>query len=220
MRLQIAILILFGLVCAGGGYIVGTRTIGGPSHAIERRFAIAQQAKIVPHDGVVLVGDSLTGQAYLPALCGLAVFNAGISGAKLADVVPLVKDVADAMEPRLLILMIGTNDALGDTNMAAWETSLAGLMQATMQRTRLLVVTPPPMNNALHDAPRIAARLAQLQASVRTVAARLGVGTIDLAAAFGPNLAADETVDGIHFSPAGYAVWRQALEAAACRPEQ
>lgn len=89
--------------------------------ANDRRIVL-NRAEDFPVGGVLLIGDSTVERLHLPELCGLPVFNAGISGARADQVQPVVKPLLDRLKPKMVIVAVGANDKdQGDP----WEADLA-----------------------------------------------------------------------------------------------
>src|SRR5271170_4814177 len=61
----------------------------GHLHSVIRRQAILSQARQVRPGGIVIFGDSIVEFAYLDNICGDTVFNAGLGGSILEDVVDI-----------------------------------------------------------------------------------------------------------------------------------
>lgn len=75
------------------------------------RTVILNRADDAPTGGVILMGDSIVHRLNLTELCGLPVFNAGMSGARTDQIAPLVDPLIAKLKPRLVIMSTGTNDA-------------------------------------------------------------------------------------------------------------
>lgn len=74
------------------------------------RWAHLNRADDAPKGGVLLLGDSFVQRLYLPELCGLPVFNAGMAGARSDQIAPLVKPLIAKLEPKVIVVSAGAND--------------------------------------------------------------------------------------------------------------
>lgn len=88
------------------------------------RWVNLQRAEDFPKGGVLLIGDSTAHRLHLPTLCGLPVFNAGMSGAKVEEIAPSIAPLTAKLRPAAVIVSMGQNNE-GD-----WD-------------NRLLEVLPP-----------------------------------------------------------------------------
>ena len=163
------------------------------------------------------MGDSITEQAYIPTLCGVPVLNAGIAGARLADVAPLIVELAREVDPQAIVLLVGTNDAMAPDGDAAWHDLLHTAIPALGDRARVFLAVPPPVGASVRHADEVSAALDRIRATITAEAASEQLGVVDLRQALGETaLAPEMTVDGIHLSPTGYQKWQSALAAAVC----
>lgn len=154
---------------------------------------------------VVMLGDSITVMGrwneYWP---DLRVANRGLSGETVADVRKRIATVV-AVDPQLVVLLIGTNDVAmrGDLTVAAAQ--FRQLVQSISARTRVLLVTVPPCVCALaqNDA------INRFNIDVRRIGAEAKLPVIDLHAALvkGGSLDPAVTNDGTHLNAIGYSRW-------------
>lgn len=106
------------------------------------RRVILGRAEDFPAGGALLIGDSTAELLYLPELCGLPVFNAGISGARADQILPIAEPLMDRLKPALVVVMAGANDKeQGDP----WENDLVALTPEGA-----IVVDVPPALAARH----------------------------------------------------------------------
>lgn len=77
---------------------------------------VEARADLVPKGGVLVIGDSITAQIYLPKLCGKPALNAGIAWATSHDWAPHASELVRKAQPSIVILALGENDDFGD-----WE---------------------------------------------------------------------------------------------------
>ena len=202
-------LVLVGMVVAVSGCGSGEQAQAPPSDDHEAKWQavdtrVIEDYKTIGKGHILLVGDSLT--AYHPAteLCGVPVINAGYGGAKWGDV--KARGIWDKIESRLVIVQLGTNNALYLVPISKEEMSAFFAMLKTDQ---LVVETTPPVSQALHASLASLSILAQLQ----TDELQAGYPTIDNRTAM--NNAAFFT-DGIHWNGLGYAEQRGIQEAVIC----
>ncbi len=102
-------------------------------HADARRI-IMNRAEDAPTGGVLLIGDSIVHRLHLSELCGLPVFNAGMSGARADQIAPIVDPLVAKLKPRFIILSAGTND---DVQGDDWRADVKA-----MQRPGMMTITP------------------------------------------------------------------------------
>ncbi|QZH75420.1 MAG: SGNH/GDSL hydrolase family protein [Erythrobacter sp.] len=165
-------------------------------YILRRAWVLTEQAQRTPQGGALLIGDSLTERSGFQTLCGLPVFNAGVSMARLSDMVEAGPELARSLQPELTMVALGTNDARRGMSLAAWREEM----------DRLLGNLPRPL---------IVVSLPAMQAE----AAPFNAALVELADKHGAVLVppiAYETSDGLHQSPAGAVTWREAV-AESCR---
>jgi lysophospholipase L1-like esterase len=172
----------------------------GNEHFQIRRFVIEQTIERFPNSAIV-IGDSIVELSTLPReICGHEIINAGVGGAKTSsDLASLVeKPLLKAPSP-LIILSIGTNDALlsrdPDTFEGNYRTLLAQLMPLALRVVVLGIpdVEGPPDSND---------RIAKFNQKLGVIATSLGVKFAAL-----PPMPPNHTVDDVHLNAKGYAVW-------------
>ncbi|MCU0757568.1 MAG: GDSL-type esterase/lipase family protein [Steroidobacteraceae bacterium] len=193
-------------------------------HQSVREFAIAGQLAQGPDAPYYLViGDSLVEAARLDPICGLRPLNGGVGGARVADLVGVVRRVGARDSLRLLVIAAGVNDASPPRVAsvaefeAAYETLLA---DAGLAPDRIIMVgiapleRDKPLGTGYFDAPR--AR--EFDRAIRMLAARTGATYVDLGARLGAGdgtARIGSTTDGVHLTPATYDTWRSAIADAA-----
>lgn len=166
----------------------------------------------------VFLGDSITeGWGYAdPSLFTQTVINRGISGQTSPQLV--LRFMADvvALEPKVVHLMIGTNDIAGNTgpsSPAAYQNNIRAM--AAMARANGIAVVigsiPPADHMSWRPGLAPAARIAQLNAWLKAYAAEQHFVFADYHGALagpGGELPAKFGPDGVHPNAAGYAVMR------------
>lgn len=138
-----------------------------------RMKTIQAQLEQVRGPYIAILGDSHAERLFLPALCGLPLVNAGISGATLADVLDLARAITPPREAQAVLLAVGTNDIWvkrkPETEGAegSFRSGLAALAQrlTIWGRRRALIAIPPVGDKEEALYPRaIAARYSNLLA--------------------------------------------------------
>lgn len=87
------------------------------------RRIILNRADDFPNGGVLLIGDSTAERLHLPQLCGLPLFNAGMSGARADQIAPLARPLIASLKPHAVIVMAGANDRIQND---PWHEDVAG----------------------------------------------------------------------------------------------
>ena len=182
------------------------------------------QARFAGGVRVVFIGDSITElwQAADPELFTRGVLDRGVSGQTSPQV--LLRFSADviALKPRVVHILVGTNDIAGNTGPSAPEDfkanlrAMVDLAQAHRIRVVLASITPA---GVISWRPQVdaRARIAELNGWLRGFARERGAQYVDYHAALA---AADGTLDktlthdGVHPTRAGYAAMRPLAEAA------
>lgn len=187
------------------------------AHHSARSSAILSQARQRDWP-VVVLGDSMTELAMLETLCGKPVLNAGIAGARIGDLTEFGKGLLDEVQPQLVIIAAGTNDAWAHkpTDAAAFETDYRALVHSAQSSGAQVValtaipVGPAGMGKAdVFDRDELRQRNSQIAA--------LEIPVVDAAAALDDGkgrLLMHLTDDGVHPNAAGYERWLSALEGA------
>lgn len=170
---------------------------------------------------MVLLGDSISEGHPATTIAGHRVVNMGISGDKIAmepdgGVLRRIGVVARA-RPAHVFLMIGVNDF--------WHTPPKPLEAARQDYARVAAALTAAVPGArvwfLSTFPtggekaRMMADIRPLNDHVRELAARHGATFVDMGAHLGDErgeLRGELTGDGVHLTPAGYAVWTRELE--------
>ncbi len=161
--------------------------------------------------GVVFLGDSITdGGRWAELYPGLSIRNMGIPGDTVAGVLDRLEQVT-ALRPRLVMLMIGTND-LGAGKAAPEVVEgvgriLAGLREQSPQ-TRVVLQSVLPRSRDYAD------RVAATNQGLRRVAQQFGAEYLDLHTRFADENGAirrEFTNDDLHLLGSGYRVWGQAI---------
>ena len=162
---------------------------------------------------VLFLGDSITEQGlwdeWFPHL---ATLNRGIGGNTVGDVLERL-DTA-LYEPRLVSLLVGTNDLSG-LGRSRKPDDIAAQMRELVARIRKRAPGAPLIvNSVMPRGRRYADRIRRLNTHCQAITAEAGGIWVDLwpalAAADG-SLRSDLTADGLHLNGAGYRAWVDVL---------
>ena len=192
----------------------------------------ADNARLAPpvagESRVVFMGDSITdswgrikGSTFFP---GKPYINRGISGQTTAQMVLRFRQDVIDLHPAVVVILAGTNDIAGNTGLATLPMiednvrSMTELAQASHIRVILASVLPTtdyPWQPGLQPAAKIHA----LNVWLRTYAASRGATYLDYYHALATpqgGMRARLSSDGVHPTPAGYAIMaplaQQAIE--------
>ena len=181
-------------------------------------------AKLAPAaDRVVFMGNSITeGWAPLfPTLFpGKPYVGRGISGQTTPQMLVRFRQDVIALEPKVVVILAGTNDIAGNTGPSTIEmiednlTSMAEIARANGIRVVLCSVLPVydyPWKPGLEPAPKIMA----LNAWMKDYAAKHNAVYVDFHSEMQDErhgMKAEYTYDGVHASEAGYRVMARIVE--------
>jgi lysophospholipase L1-like esterase/cell division septation protein DedD len=193
-----------------------------PSYRSRRlaMFALTQ----IDFATVVMLGDSLTERAQWSEITGCPfVANRGIGGDESAGVVRRLDDVTK-LKPAAVFLMIGINDILSNVPP---ETIVDNVQQTIETLTKAgthvyLTLVLPGTSRVSH---KIIPKVDELNAAYRKLAAQPNVSLVDFLnkAQNQEGFLRDElSADGIHLTPKGYRLWRDAIMPLVrrhCQPE-
>lgn len=173
---------------------------------------------------IVFIGDSITEgwSRFTPGLFTGGIVNRGISGQTSPQL--LLRFMADvvALKPRVVHLMIGTNDIAGNTGPTtpeAWKNNLRAMVElARANDIRVILGSIPPADHmSWRPDLRPAAQIAALNEWLKQFAAERGLTYADYHAVLsGPSgeLRSEFGRDGVHPEAAGYAVMEPVTRAA------
>ena len=210
---------------AGNGSTLSPVLADPPSvgHINVRRASTLIQASQIQEDYLLITGDSITEQLYLPSLAGYPVINAGFAGGRARDVLDFLLSLSSGEKIKAIVIAVGVNDA--------WSAGLEGnkpehwrsVYLAAVERAKILagdnvvlsaIIPPEPGKNlsAMFDMRRIEA----LNGIIRSVAREKKVVLVDNDPVFRMLAAQGKvyTVDGIHLNNLGFATWRESLQTA------
>ena len=167
----------------------------------------------VAADRVVFLGDSITAGGYWDEwFPEFASINRGIDGNTVGDVLGRLDTAIHS--PRLVSLLIGTNDLSG-LGRSRDPAEIAAQVRELVTRIRTAAPTAKLLINSV--APRsafFAERIRVLNQHYRQIASEVAADYVDLWPAMANSDGAIHkalTTDGIHFTGAGYRVWAEIL---------
>jgi len=171
---------------------------------------------------VVFMGDSITEGWHLDqSFPGKPYINRGISGQTSPQMVLRFRQDVIALQPKVVVILAGTNDIAGNTGPETLEqiednlASMTDLATSNHIQVVLCSILPAfdyPWQPGLTPAPKIDA----INAWLRGYAAAKGVVYVDFHSAMKDardGLPAELSHDGVHPLPAGYAVMAPLTEA-------
>lgn len=195
------------------------RHIDVPAHWPVRTLAIQAQAAQLQKIDWLLLGDSIVELAAVPSLCGGSVLNAGLASAGVDEVAGIVSGLGSFRAAHVLIA-VGVNNAARARGTDAVEFAktygeLISSAKAISSDVYVAVIAPVAKGMPAGDQYFDTAKIAEFNDLIRHLS---GVRLIDFAVLAGQDgfLPAAWTVDGVHFTPPGYAAWHSVIEKAAC----
>jgi lysophospholipase L1-like esterase len=208
-RLSIAVLVLGGLFAA---YSVFRREAPVDTHRYTRQVILHYTFSRSDHP-IIVLGDSITEASTLPrSLCGRALVNAGLDGASTAsDLGTWLMDVLNDRRAAMILVALGTNDALQGRDQKEFEANYAALLAKLKGAADHLAVLGIPSvevrgrMTAEYQAETMR-RVDAFNAALPQLAEKAGATFTPL-----PPMGAPHTIDGIHLDGAGYEVWDAAI---------
>ena len=143
----------------------------------------------------------------------VALLNLGVNGYTTADLIREELPVARGLRPELVTILIGANDIVQGSDLAAYRTRLAELYDAIAQLTlaaiRVLAVSIPDFSPLPGAAPfgsprELRARIDAFNGIAQSEAASRGFGYVDITAISRENNHGNDwtAADGLHPGPA------------------
>lgn len=168
-------------------------------YAAIRKGVLLDQAAAAQKGGVLLIGDSITERTPVGTLCGLPVFNAGISGAGVDELRTFAGKLAQTLKPRLTIIAVGVNDAQRERD----APSAAAFREIDRELGGASYVLPlmPEKAGQFGMTYFDPARVRQVRADILSLH-RPTLRPFDVTG---------HTLDGVHLDAAAKAVWRKRL---------
>lgn len=172
---------------------------------------------------IVALGDSLTyGYPYSPGSSwvaltakelGVTIYNRGVNGETSLDMLERLERDVLSLQPDVVIILAGSNDALGIREIIKWDQTQKALQQMAKRieaiGAKVVFVLPPPA-----DEPLTEARLQLQRKWLQEEAPQQGWGLLDfytpLVVESGLGIKPNLTVDGLHPNKSGYEVLAQA----------
>jgi lysophospholipase L1-like esterase len=158
---------------------------------------------------IVIIGDSLTQNARLPAsVCGTPLINVGIGGSRASTFIPFAEEMtARQLSPALIVIALGINDAV-----LSYRTDFRatyGLLIDSLPKSPIALTTLAPVDTNFPVAKMLnPSTIKSIDAAIIEIAASRGAPIIDLGAIVGI-----ESRDGIHPTESTYRHWITAIVA-------
>src|SRR5271168_2942433 len=190
------------------------------------------------HPAVVFVGDSITAVWSESANGQQATFaennwfDIGVPGLTSSQILTQFELYVPSLQPPAVHIIAGTNDVYPGWQLSDTSNNIQTMVRIAKEHHVAVVMgTIPPWGpeaiaEKADSSPQRFQRIAQLNQWIIQFASQQGIAVVDyhsvLAAANGENYGQGLTFDGIHPSPAGYALMtppaEQALQAAMAKP--
>lgn len=167
-----------------------------------------------PEGRVVFLGDSITeGGLWDELFPDLSTLNRGIGGDTTIDLLERIDDAIN--EPRVVSLLIGTNDLHGRRSHRGLD-GIAMRCKELIDRIQVRAASAPVLlNSVMPRATLYATRVQALNNRYRQVAADTGAVFVDVWPVLADSedeLRAEYTRDHIHLTTAGYHAWAEILK--------
>jgi lysophospholipase L1-like esterase len=176
----------------------------------ERFFAVQATIRSAAANPVIIFGDSIVeGAALPPKVCGYPFVNAGVRGAGVGYFLRHSAQLLGSSRPKLIVLAVGINNAAAKENREVNFNNRYEQLVASLKRIApVAVATVTPIKEGYfvssfgYDPQIVPALNRTILATPNTKA------VVDLNAALS---GANFTIDGVHLSAAGYALWTSAV---------
>lgn len=168
-------------------------------------------------DPVIVLGDSLVEASTLPrSICGHPIVNGGLNGASTAsDLGGWLAPALDGKPPALIVVSLGTNDALASRSPPEFTDRYGMLLkQLSKSAPRVAVLEIPAveaqgrMTIAMRN--EASATIERYNGILPDLARQSGAMFVAL-----PAMPSPHTIDGVHLNAAGYQAWDKAVMQAA-----
>lgn len=165
-------------------------------------------------NGIVMLGDSLTemNNWEQSLTTDIAIYNRGIKGDTTDGILNRLDEII-IRKPKMVFVMIGTNDLWSKNSSQKISQNIltiATTIRLNSPDTRVYVQTVMP----LRDNNELNIKVMEINQLLKTLTQKEELDIIDLYSIFVDNtqqLQKQLTYDGVHLSPAGYALWQAAL---------
>jgi lysophospholipase L1-like esterase len=179
----------------------------------ERKMvSLRQEAEKAPPGVTLLIGDSIAERAWVPTICGRPIFNAGISSARVQDMVDPARELAAKIKPDRIIVALGVNDIndWASTSPADFERAYRELLSGVGSQPITLVAVQPieqgkPISNGMN-----ASMIGSENVIIRRIASERRATFVD-------SLPVMPTGDGAHPTVEGGRMWVANIERACPR---
>lgn len=168
-----------------------------------------------PPGSVIFIGDSVVQYAPLPStICGRTVVNAGVGGVTVDWISNVVQNWFAGSRPSLVILAAGVNDAIPNRHVStSFRSSYAKIIRNLVRVAPVIVVAiapikPGPTTVKVGYDPDLIPKFNE------AIKSQAGIIVVDETERLSSPVT---TTDGIHFSREGYAIWLDAIRAAAAK---
>lgn len=168
----------------------------------------------LPEGATVMLGNSLTNNAWWEELLDTDCWNLGISGDTSEGLLMRLDSICNA-RPGRIFLMISVNDFINDSTVTAarvWENyrDILKQIRTSLPETRLYVQSTLPLNPVSPYWPKRNEQIRLLNGLLAGYASEYGYEYLDVAALVSDsegNLDRSLTADGIHLLPEAYRRW-------------
>jgi hypothetical protein len=193
---------IFLLVLVASNITTGYFVKKNPDHQRDMVEALAKMSR-TNGSFIVIIGDSLTENARLPAsVCGIPLINAGIGGSRASTFIPFAEEMrARQLSPALIVIALGINDAVLEYRTDFRATY--GLLIDSLPKSPIALATLAPVDTNFPVAKRLnPSTIKSIDGAIVETAASRGAPVIDLGAIVGI-----ESRDGLHPTESTYHLW-------------
>ena len=197
----------------------------GDSYYRQKCAAFALENKHLSKGQIVFIGDSITDYYPLDAAYAdlpLAAYNRGIGGDMTSGVLARLEVSLFELEPSKISLLIGINDVnrgVSDETLLANYKEILDRIQTRLPATKVFCISILPMNAKAAemklDYESATERIPALNGAIQTLAEAHGYKFINLYPLFKDeknHLIEAYSVDGLHLSAEGYAIFTNTLK--------
>src|SRR5262245_23958393 len=163
---------------------------------------------------VVMLGDSITeGADWRELFPDFRILNRGISGDTSAGVINRLDEVI-GRHPKIVFLMIGSNDLQTGVPVSAISANIRAIIGALEQR-QIQIVLQKVLYTTASYRPQVNEKVAELNDSLAKLCSAPRVLCLNLnqILANGGALSPSFSYDGLHLNAAGYLAWRNEIKA-------
>lgn len=211
------------IVVGAGAAYAGFRLAPGPNHILARSLAINSQIDQAEDLEILFLGDSLVERADLGRICRPGTLNAGVSGARVADLLALARKT-DLRRADRIVIAVGINDAKRgaraplDRVMADYE-ALIRLGKDAGASVTVTTVAPTALSQT-SDFDQAYVKAFNIR--LRALAGKTGARLVELEPLGRDHgyLPRDWTLDGVHLNAAGYRAWSPLVAPACAAPSR